>query len=160
MLAGAASAEIPVADGHWIRGTTQDASNRTTSIFLRQDSAVNIRGETGDNEVTPRLQFQCTPGSAPIATSINWQRFISSFNTEAGFKVDGGSFLWLKLKVDQTEKVSLSRSAEDTLKLIALLKSGQELLIEITPYSESPVTAEFDLTGFSDAIVALTTDCQ
>lgn len=160
LLANATSSETPGADDSWVRGTTQDSSNRTSNVFLRQDSAVDIRGETAGNEVTPRLQFQCAPGSAEIATSIDWRRFISSFNTEAGFKVDGGSFLWLKLKVDQTEQVSSSRSAEDTLKLIALLKSGRELLVEITPYSENPVIAEFDLTGFADAIVALATDCR
>jgi len=160
LLAATVSAETPDVKNHWDSERIEDSSGLTTGIFLQQFSATTIRGEHANSEVTPRLQFRCMPIDATITANIDWQRFISSFSTEAGFKVDNGRFLWLKLKVDQTEQVTSSPSSDDTQKLIAWFMPGQKLLVEITPYSESPVTAEFNLTGFADAIDALTTQCQ
>ncbi len=159
LLAGIASAETLSVAGHWILASSEDPSIPNPTVVLRQDSATTIKDEAAEDDVTPRLRFRCAPGDTSITASIDWRRFISSFSTEAGFKVDDRRFLWLKWKVDQTKQVTSSPSTEDTRKLTTLLKSGRKLLVEITPYSESPVTVEFDLTGFADAIDALAAHC-
>jgi len=160
LLATIASAETINPDIRWVAGTGNEESAHATRWYLRQDSATSIHDDRSNAEVTPRLQFRCTATDAKITASIDWRRFISSFSTEAGFKVDGERFVWLKWKVDQTEQITSSPSVQDSQKLIALLKSGQELLVEITPYSESPVTTQFDLAGFADAIDTLATNCE
>ena len=127
---------------------------------LSRDAANSIKDESYSKDVTPRLSFQCMPGDPTVAASIDWQRFISSFSTEVGFKVDDGKFTWVKWKMDGSEKVTISPSADDTKKLVELLSSGERLRVEISPYSEGPVEVQFDLTGLADGLIELGKTCQ
>lgn len=147
-------------DDKWRSLLIDDPASYAGAVVLQQDSATTIKDESASNDVTPVLEFRCTPGDAAITARIDWRRFISSFSTEAGFKVDGGRFTWLKWKVDSSEKVTLSPSAADSQKLIDMLVNGNELLVEISPYSEAPVTAQYDLAGLAEALDALRSKCQ
>ncbi len=160
MLALATCASAAAQDQTWHSQVIDDPASYETVAVLQQDSATTIKDEYAQNDVTPVLEFRCTPGDATITARIDWQRFISSFSTEAGFKVDGGRFTWLKWKVDSSEKVTLSPSPADSKKLIDLLDGGSELLVEISPYSEGPVTARYDLAGLSEALDELRSKCQ
>ena len=128
-------------------------------LVISQDAGNTIKDASWSNDVTPRMQFTCAAGGEIIA-SIDWQRFISSFSTEVGFKVDGGKFTWLKWKVDGSEKVTISPSASDTQKLLDAIGSGSELLVDVTPYSESPVPVTFTLKSLSENLSLLREGCQ
>jgi hypothetical protein len=155
-----ASAGAPGAESGWQLETIDDPSGNGSLATLRQDSATTIKDESAANDVTPRLEFRCTPGDAAVTARIDWQRFISSFSTEVGFKVDGGRFTWLKWKLDSTEQVTLSPSAADTQKLIDTLSGASMLLVEVSPYSQGPENAEFDLTGFAGSLASLINECR
>lgn len=153
-------ADAPGPDFSWSLETIEDPSSYGSIAVLHQDSSKTIKDEAATDDVTPRLEFHCTPGDAAVTVRIDWMRFISSFSTEVGFKVDGGRFTWLKWKLDPSEQVTLSPSAADSQKLIDALQAGSELLVEVSPYSQGPETAEFDLTSFSDSLNALIDECQ
>jgi len=154
-------ADTPGTELAWLIETIDDSMSSASEIIaLVQDSTKTIKDESASNEVTPRIEFRCTPGDAAVTARIDWQRFISSFSTEVGFKVDSGRFTWLKWKVDSSEQVTSSPSADDSQKLIDLLKSGDQLLVEVSPYSQGPETAAFNLNGFSAALDALLSKCQ
>lgn len=140
------------ADANWLLETAD-------GISISQDADNTIRDESYTKEVTPNMALLCSGGGS-ITAQIDWKRFISSFSTEVGFKVDGGKFTWLKWKVDGSEKVTLSPSADDTGKLIDALGMGNSLLVEITPYAEGPVEANFDLTGFAEKLDKLKDACR
>ena len=155
LLAGCAVAEeTPSA---WTMGTDPEVTWETVHV-LSQPSTMAVLDESG-GEVTPILSLRCTEGGGEISMQIDWQRFISSFNTEAGFKVDNGSRDWLKLGVDGSNKITLSRSASDVSSLMDALGSGSTLNVEIAPYSEPSIFAEFDLAGFSASADALKSAC-
>ena len=140
------------ADANWLLETAD-------GISISQDADNTIRDESYTKEVTPNMALLCSGGGS-ITAQIDWKRFISSFSTEVGFKVDGGKFTWLKWKVDGSEKVTLSPSADDTAKLINALEMGKSLLVEITPYSQSPVEVNFDLNGFAEKLDELKVACK
>ena len=146
--------------GNWDILVGEDSTTYQTVASLQQDSLTTIKDEYAKQDLSPQLQFRCTPGDQTITARIDWQRFISSFNIELGFKVDGGRFTWLKWKVDQSNKVTFSPSAADSQKLIDLALGGEKLLVEVTPYSRSPVTVEYDLVEFSAALVELRESCS
>ena len=145
--------------GKWNIVVGEDSTTYQTVASLQQDSLTTIKDEYAKQDLSPQILFRCTPGNPAITARIDWQRFISSFSTELGFKVDGGKFTWLKWKVDQSNKITLSPSADDSQKLIDLALSGNELLVEVTPYSGSPVTVEYDLVEFSAALAELRESC-
>lgn len=160
VLPAFASAGAPGPDSAWSLESIDSSSGNGAEYVLLQDSAKTIKDESATSDVTPRIEFRCTPGDATVIARIDWQRFISSFSTEVGFKVDGGRFTWLKWKVDSSEQVTLSPSADDSQKLIDVLKNGGELLVEVSPYSQGPETAEFDLSGINDGLAALMDSCR
>lgn len=140
------------ADANWLLDTSD-------GISISQDAGNTIKDESYTKDVTPSMALVCSDGGS-ITAQIDWKRFISSFSTEVGFKVDGGKFTWLKWKVDGSEKVTLSPSADDTAKLINALEMGNSLLVEITPYSQSPVEVNFDLNGFTEKLDELKVACK
>ncbi len=146
-------------EGGWVLTSGEDPTSYEVVTWLQQDSANTIKDEYAAKDVVPRLLLRCAPGDATITARIDWQRFISSFNTEVGFRVDDGKTLWLKWGVDRSNKVTLSPSADDSKKLVDYLREGTSLQVEVSPYSESPVTVEYNLTGFVSALDALLKEC-
>jgi len=146
--------------GIWDISIGEDSTTYQTVASLQQDSLTTIKDEYAKQDLSPKLEFRCMPGDPAITARIDWQRFISSFSTELGFKVDGGRFTWLKWKVDQSNKVTFSPSAADSQKLIDLALGGEKLLVEVTPYSGSPVTVAYDLAKFSGALAELQERCS
>jgi hypothetical protein len=153
-------ADAPAAGSAWQQETVDDEYGYGEVEVLHQKATNTIKDEYGTADVTPRLEFRCSSADPSVTARIDWQRFISSFSTEVGFKVDDGRFTWLKWKTDSTEKVTLSPSAEDTATLVGSLSAGSRLTVEITPYSEGPVEVGFDLAGFDEALRDLQDACR
>jgi type VI secretion system protein VasI len=159
-MASLAMAQTSDLEGKWVLSVGEDPSSYKIVASLQQDAANTIKDEYATKDVTPRLMLHCTPGNPELGATIDWQRFISSFNTEVGFKIDGGKTLWLKWGVDSSNKITRSRSAADSMTLIEQLKTGRSLLVEISPYSESPVTVEYDLSGIGEGLDRLIKECS
>ena len=128
--------------------------------MIYQTALDPIKDEYGLKELKPQLKFYCSPEDSSITASINRKRFISSFSTEVGFKIDAGKFLWLKWRVDDSEKITYSPSTADTEKLIKAMNDGETLLVDIAPYAEAPITVHFNLSGFSSALEELKKSCR
>ena len=126
-------------------------------VILQQVSTTAIPDEYATKEVNPRLRFHCAAGG--VTASIDWQRFISSFGTEVGFSVDGAKTTWLKWGVDRSNRITLSPSTDDTQALLALLEDATALQVEVSPYSEGPVTVVFDVSNSTAALDALRAAC-
>ncbi len=156
---GLAVAQSTDLEGSWVLTIGGDSSSYEVVALLQQDSANTIKDEYATKDVVPQLMLRCVPGDPTITARIDWQRFISSFNTEVGFKVDDGKTLWLKWGVDRSNKITLSPSADDSRNLVEHLQEGKSLRVEVSPYSEPPVTAEYDLTGFAKGLKALLKEC-
>ena len=144
----------------WELGIDESITWETVHV-LSQPSTDSIPDEYATKDVTPVLSFRCTEsGDGSIGMQIDWQRFISSFNTEAGFQVDEGKRQWIKLGVDDSNRITLARSTSDVGALIEQLSAGDNLSVEIAPYSEPSVFVSYDLAGFSDAVQALASGCK
>ena len=156
----AASADDKALQGSWVLANGEDPDRNETVSSLQQDSSTSIKNESWTSEVVPRMEFRCNPGDATIVGRIDWGRFISSFNTEIGFKVDDGKRTWLKWGVDRSEKVTISPSADDTAKLVAQMRVGTKLEVQVSPYSQGPVSANFELTAFDEALQELKVTCE
>lgn len=159
LFAGSAMADDAVV-GAWSVRDREDPAGYRRLVSLEQESQDAIRDETATKEVNPLLALQCTPGNTEVSISIDWRRFISSFNTEVGFKVDGGKMLWQKWGVDATNQITSSKSASDARSLLAALTAGRELLVDISPYSESPLQVRFNLEGLPQGVEDLAIACQ
>ena len=156
LAAGYAGAED---SDSWTLEVGEDPQTYATVASLTQDSQATIKDEYATKDVHPQLAFRCTLGDATITARIDWRRFISSFNTEVGFKADDKKTLWLKWGVDQSNKITRSPNSDDSQKLIDYLLGAESLSVEVSPYSEPPVTVGYRLAGLADGLAGLRAEC-
>lgn len=145
-------------DAGWTLETREAPGGGEFAAVLVQVSNDAITDEYGSQQVNPEMQFHCSDGD--VVAQIDWRRFISSFNTELGFKADDGRNKWHKWKVDRTNRVTISPTADDTAAIIEKMLAGTLLTVDVTPYSEAPVQVRFDLAGFAKAIDTLRANCD
>ena len=160
LAASVGNAQTTELDGKWVLAVGEDATSYEVVASLQQESANTIKDEYATKDINPQLAFRCAPGNPEVSVRIDWRRFISSFNTEVGFNADDGKTLWQKWGVDQSNKITFSKSAADSQSLVAYLEGGSSLKVEVSPYSEPPITVEYDLTGLSAALEALQAECR
>ena len=145
----------------WQMSVGNDASSYETVATISQSSQSPIKDEYATKDVFPKLIFQCMPQQGDgISAKIDWQRFISSFNTDVSFKVDEKKRLWLKFGVDSSNKITSAKSSDDSKTLLEYLSGGSVLTIGVTPYSESAVSVTYDLSTLDDSIADLQSECS
>lgn len=154
-----AGGEDKALDDHWSI-TLAGKSDFEVSVAIVQESPDAIADESASDEVHPVLDFRCPArGDGTVTLQIDWRRFISSFNTEVGFRVDGGKATWIKMGVDSSNKITLGKAA-DTTKLINTIAGGKTLNVEVAPYSEPSVFVNFDVSTLPAALEKLRDACQ
>lgn len=148
------------ADGGWALESGTDNATYQVVSTLSQSSLGSISDEYGVKEVHPRLEFICEQnGATEIRARIDWQRFISSFNTEVSFDA-GDEPIVLKLGVDRSNKITSTRAASDVDALVDALKDRDSLTVHVTPYSEAPLSVKFIVAGFDAALQRLKASCK
>lgn len=146
--------------GRWALTAGEDPSWDPVVHSITLAAEETIRNEDDTDDVRPHLAFWCAAGNEAIGVRIYWRRFISSFNTEIGFKVDGDRILWQKWAIDRSNMVTSSRSDADSATFIDYIDSGSLLAVDIAPYAGSPIVVHFDLAGFPNALGALREACH
>jgi len=139
----AAAAALPAA-ADWNVSTGTDAASYQAVTVLSQAAAGTIPDEYRSKEVRTR---------------IDWGRFISSFNTEVIFAVDGRDPVTLTLGVDRSNKITSTKVEAEDDALLGYLDGGSTLTVTVTPYSEVPVSVDFDLAGFGEGLDELRAAC-
>jgi len=127
---------------------------------LGVESSNEIAGEYATRKVRPQLAFTCTPGGdGTISVWLDWRRFISSFNTEVGFKADDRELLLVNWGVDKSNRITRPRSVSDAGEIIAYLAGATSVQVEVIPYSASLIAVQFDISGIDEALKALSAKC-
>ena len=123
--------------------------SRTVFAVLIADEG---RSRMGD-EVT--LVLRCMSGQ--LETFIGWNGYMGSDRPRVTTRIG--------IEDPQTDRWSLSSDNTATFfpgdprGFIYRLFSAERLVAQATPYSESPITAVFDLTGISDVVTQLEGAC-
>ena len=146
-----APAASSAAVGSWI---VQDDTNpiddtRTVVLALLSASGTNRRGSPIG------LLLRCQSGETSLY--INWRDYLGS---EANVLLRVGD------EEASTRRWSLSTDSQATFapgnnrELIERLLTVDRLVAQVTPYSESPITAVFELAGIQEAILPLRETCE
>jgi hypothetical protein len=145
---------------HWSLEVGRDAQTWENVATLGFESVNEIADEYAARKVHPLLAFQCKPGGdGTISARLDWRRYISSFNTEVGFKADDRELLLVNWGVDKSKQITLPRSASDSQELMTYLAGATSVQVEVIPYSASLITAQFNISGIDRALQELTAKC-
>jgi hypothetical protein len=147
--------------GHWTLAAGRDEQSWEDVVTLSVDSQNEIADEDATKKVHPQLAFHCiVGGDGTVSARVDWRRFISSFNTEVGFKADERELLLVNWGVDKSNKITMPRGMKDGNDFVDYVKGASKLQVEVIPYSESLITVSFDISGIDDELESLVAECQ
>jgi hypothetical protein len=160
-LLAAAAVNADSLTDQWALEVGRDATTYQDVATLRVDAVNDIADEYARKRVHPQLAFHCVvQGNTPLSVRLDWRRFISSFNTEIGFKADERELLLVNWGVDKSNKITLPRGAKDANDLVEYLRGAASLQVEVIPYSESLITVNFDISGIDAALKSIADECR
>ena len=152
----------PVYADDWRISTNVSEMDDSKAVYLRVDSRVEIPDTLGFGSTRPELWIRCLENQTSVF--VNWARYIST----GGFDSDQTIRYRIDDQEPQTMQWDISTNFEATglwsggraIPFIRKLIPATRLLVEVTPYGENTVLAEFPLSGLSDHIGELQTACN
>jgi hypothetical protein len=161
LLCAGGAAQTAELASHWTLAAGRDEQSWEDVVTLSVDSQNEIADEYATKKVHPQLAFRCVVGGdGTVSARVDWRRFISSFNTEVGFKADERELLLVNWGVDKSNKITMPRGMKDGNDFVDYLKGASKLQVEVIPYSESLITVSFDISGIDDELESLVAECQ
>jgi len=162
-LAKTESADAPTTEtadkGDW-RVTSQTSKiNDKTNVFLVAESIDEVRQRYGDS-AKAAVNIVCREGHTDI-----YLTFGNNFLAD----IQGYGELTLRLDKRPAKKIHMSESTDHMAlglwngvggKLIKSMFGANHLFVEVTPFNESAVTAEFRIAGLEQAIEPLRKACK
>jgi type VI secretion system protein VasI len=141
----------PAGVGKWRSSTTNDPLTDKPTVFL------SLRAESGAgrHDKLPLLAIRCKNNTTELW--IDWETYVHnegrSVTTRIGNKPAAQSY-W-SVSTDHTATFSPA-----TIPLIKSMLSEQRLVALVTPFSQSPITTVFDITGIAEAMKPVQKACN
>lgn len=140
--------------GKWIVRSEKSPINDATNVVLYLKSEKEVR--SGYNTVSPSLIIRCS--EKKTNAYIIWDLYLGMDSTTMLTRLDKESAVTKSWSISTDYKaVFVSGSDVAFAKELMLHKT---LLVQITPYGESPVMTTFEIGGLTDAIKPLREACN
>ena len=139
------------AESKWRTSTDSDPLTDQSVHYAMLD-AVEGRGRLGDQIL---LIIRCKSGKTEAY--INWNTFLGSDGLSVTSRIDKerASTSYWSISTDHT--ASFMPKPVVTLKKF---EGATTFVVNLTPYSESPITAIFDISGANDAFKNIRHECK
>lgn len=139
------------AGSKWRTSTDKDPLT-DKSVHYAILNADEGRGRFGDQI---SLIIRCKSGKTDAY--INWNTFLGSDGLSVTSRIDKTSASTSYWSISTDHKASFMPAPAATLKRF---EGASSFVVNLTPYSESPITAIFDVTGANDAFKDIRRDCK
>lgn len=137
--------------GKWITKTNTDPLT-DKSVYIAFLEAESGKGRFGDSiTLTVRCQNNTTE------SYINWNTFLGSDGISVTSRVDKNPAKTSHWGISTDHKASFMPNAAANLKSFI---GSNTFIANLTPYSESPITAVFDISGAEQALSDISKGCS
>ena len=144
--------------GAWRVELEPSATTGATDVFLELDSSNDIPGMWEDDQPAT-LVLRCYEDTTAAYFRVPGHT-MTNVDNEIEFVVDNDELWGMSTSAD-TGHTSLGLwSGQSSIPFIKLLIGSETLSATLTPTGESPVEADFDLTGLDNAIHHLRDACD
>lgn len=103
----------------------------------------------------PRMTIRCNEKA--IDHIVNWGVFVSNENQQVVYRIDKNEPISESSLISSNYQSTFSR---EPLELIKQMKAGNSIYIRTTPHSSNPITASFNLIGFTKSVKLLEDLCE
>jgi type VI secretion system protein VasI len=136
--------------GRWKTSTDKDPLTDKI-IYYAQLTASEGRGKYGDRI---DLLFRCKNGE--IDAYVNWSTFLSTSSISVTSRIDKNPAKESSWSLSTDYKASFIPQPEETLEKFI---GASSFVVNVTPYSENPITAIFNITGAEKALSDIRRSC-
>ncbi len=145
---------ITTGKGKWLVSSDKSPINDSTNVLLMLSAEQAV--SSGYNTVTPKLIIRCKEGKTNAY--ITWDLYLGLDSTTMLTRLDKEAAVTKSWSIS-TDNKAVFVSGSD-IAFAKQLMEHQALLAQITPYGESPVMANFELEGLTEAIKPLREECK
>jgi type VI secretion system protein VasI len=146
--------ETTTGKGKWIVSTEKSPINDSTNVVLLLSSEQEVH--SGYETVSPTLVIRCNEGETNAY--ISWNLYLGIDSTTMLTRLDKNPASTKTVSISTNNKAVFMPGSG--ISFAKQLSSHKTLLTQITPYSQNPVMATFDVNGLPDAIKPLRAACK
>jgi type VI secretion system protein VasI len=151
-------------DGPEIKSTSGSGKWHSREEKSRIDDSVNVHlvffsnepVKSGYKTVKPTLHVMCVENQTNVY--ISWELYLGLEETQMLTRFDKEKAKTTAWSLSTDNKAVFYRGS--AVEFAKNIMQHQSLLLQITPYGESPVMATFDVSGLTEAIKPLRQACQ
>lgn len=153
--------DVVASPGDWKTVTRLSKIDDTQNVFVSLESTNDVSSKYRSGDAGPALlTLRCVENTTSLHIRMNNH-----------FLADSGGFgvVTYRIERDDAKKKTFKESTDNSV--LGLWNGGQsipfikalfgrsELLMQVTPFSESPEIAEFNITGIEDAVAPIRKSC-
>lgn len=145
----------------WIVGRDKSKLTDQEGVFLHLESKDAIHCRFGPDS-TATLIIRCKEGTTSAYISTECHLASSDYNDygHVRYRIDTKPAGLAKMNESTDHRALGLWSGSRAIPFIKQMLGGKELIAQFTPYGESPVSAEFPISGIEDAIKPLREACK
>jgi type VI secretion system protein VasI len=147
--------ELPSSTG-WMVSTDVSEIDDSRSVFVQLSATTPVYYSYGRSHV-PMLTLRCSEGTT--AAYIDWGEFLGSDDLPVEVRVDSSAARERRWDISSDNQAAGLWYGGTAIPFIQSLIDSNKLVVRLTPYSESPVTATFVTTGFRQHASQLAQAC-
>lgn len=136
--------------GKWRVDTEINPLNDTKSVFL------TITADKGFSKWNKNITMTARCMNNKTELYINWGSYLGR-KARVTTRIGKNKSTTKNWTVSTDSKASFYRGK--TISLLKMMAKNEKVVFQITPYSENPVTAIFDIRGLNNALVPLSKTC-
>jgi type VI secretion system protein VasI len=162
-LARAQGADRPAVEattaGSWNVRTERSKIDDSANVFVSTESNEEVLSRFGTNQGKAQLMIRCAENKTSLY--IVWAgAFIGSDTAQVTYRIDREPAKTARMYISTDHRATGLWTGSDSVPFIRALFDKKQLLTRVTPFSESPVTVTFDISGIAEAVKPLAKACK
>lgn len=146
--------EVSKGKGQWRLIEERSPIDDSTNIYLSVQAEETIK--SGHKTVLPTLWLRCAENKTKVF--IEWYLFLGSDTTRVLTRFDQDKATTNRWSISTDSKATFVLG--NHIQFIKKIMNHKKLLVQITPYNESPIMAFFDIEGLAETIEPLRKACH
>lgn len=153
----------PKPQSPWYVSEEVSPMDDSRNVYLSTRSSEAVPGRYGRSTVRPTLYVRCVENTTALILHMDGHHMASSeYHTwgDVDMRIDDGK-AFTKPMTQSTNNRSLGLwSGGTSIPVIRQMFGAEQLTVRATPYSESPMTMTFDISGLEEEIAPLREACH
>lgn len=143
-----------IGNGRWRVSSNVSMIDDSTNVYVSLPADDTISGQFGA-ETRPSLWIRCKENQTEVF--VNWDVYLGIDSTRVLERLDDERARTRTWSISTDHKATFYQGSR--IDFARNLMAHNKLLLQLTPYGESPVTAIFSLPGLENALVQLRESC-